>query len=95
MTKLIITFRTFSKAPKYKFQSSNKCSTVILTLFLRDKNIMYLVMSVKCIVTAKRMSLLFFEEKCSGMNVSIPVKPYTVSTNKLHLLFLYFYRHAL
>ena len=42
---------------------------------------------MKCIVIAKRVSL--FEEKCSGMNVRIPFKPYTVSTNKLNLLFTY------
>ena len=50
-------------------------------------------MTVKCIVIAKRV--VFFEEKCSGMNVSIPFEPYTVSTNKRNLLFVSFYRHAL
>jgi hypothetical protein len=60
---------------------------------MRDNNIIYLVLSVKCIVTAKRLS--FLEEKCSGMNVSIPFESYAVSTNKLNLLFIYFSRHAL
>jgi hypothetical protein len=36
---------------------------------MRDSNIIYLVMSVKCTVTANRV--FFLEEKCSGMNVSI------------------------